>query len=58
MIVNLYERDQGIGAHIDSLNYGNMIITISLLADTVMTFSNKGTEIGVYLPRLKQAKQS
>jgi alkylated DNA repair dioxygenase AlkB len=55
MIINLYERNQGISSHIDNLAYGDTIITISLLADTVMTFSRYGEIVNVYLPRFSMA---
>ena len=51
IIINLYERNQGISAHIDKLDYGDLIITISLAADTIMTFSRDGVEVNIYLPR-------
>jgi alkylated DNA repair dioxygenase AlkB len=38
-IVNEYTRNQGIAPHIDSLSFGPIIISISLNADTIMTFT-------------------
>lgn len=39
-IVNEYTRNQGIAPHIDNLSFGPIIMSISLNADTVMTFTH------------------
>lgn len=43
VIVGEYTRNQGIAAHVDSLNYGPVIVGVSLGEDTVIKFRNKQT---------------
>lgn len=50
-IVNEYYRNQGISPHIDREQFGPNVISVSLLEDTVMTFSNGSISYDVYLPR-------
>jgi len=52
-IVNEYHRNQGISAHTDSTEFGPVVVTISLLEDSVMIFTHKsdGRSEEVYLPR-------
>lgn len=50
-IVNEYSRNQGISAHIDSTSFGPVVITISLLEDNVMTFSDGNNSYDIFLPR-------
>ncbi len=49
-IVNEYTRDQGISAHTDSPVFGPVIMSISLLSPTVMTFTRGESKILVDLP--------
>lgn len=55
IIVNEYLRNQGIGAHTDAPGYDEVITTLSLLDDCVMTFRNpsnsKLSPVNLYLPR-------
>ena len=51
-IVNEYLADQGISAHIDSHTFGKRIISVSLNADAVMTFTRGTEQIDIFLPRL------
>lgn len=44
-IVNEYYYNQGIAAHIDNRQFGNVIITISLNADAIMNFTRDITKI-------------
>ena len=48
-IVNEYNRDQGIGAHIDLLGFGPRIISLSVGADTNFIFKNYQTKESVTL---------
>lgn len=50
-IVNEYTRSQGIAPHIDNLSFGPIIISISLLADTVMVFTRNSEVFERLLPR-------
>jgi len=52
-IVNEYTRNQGISPHIDSPQFGPIVVTISLLENSVMIFTHKndGRSEEVYLPR-------
>lgn len=49
-IINEYTRDQGIASHTDSPVFGPIIVSISLLAPTVMIFSRGENRILVDLP--------
>ena len=49
-IVNEYMRDQGIASHTDSPVFGPVIVSVSLLAPTVMTFSRGDSRVLVDLP--------
>jgi len=51
VIVNKYERNDGITPHIDTPRYGEKIITLSLGDDCVMTFSREPHVYNIYLPR-------
>ncbi len=52
-IANEYYRNQGITPHIDNSQFGPSIVSVSLLEDTVMTFTHKDTSEShdVFLPR-------
>lgn len=52
-IVNEYRRNQGISPHTDSPQFGPIVVTISLLENSVMTFTHNsdGRTEEVYLPR-------
>jgi alkylated DNA repair dioxygenase AlkB len=50
VIINQYLRKQGISAHVDSLNFGPIIATISLGDEAMMIFKNKKTKETVSVP--------
>lgn len=50
-IVNEYTRNQGIAAHIDSLDFGEEIVGISLGDDTVMEFTNGSASYSILLEK-------
>lgn len=50
-IINEYLRNQGINPHIDKNIFGNTIVSISLLEDTIMKFTRENEVVPVFLPR-------
>ena len=46
VIVNEYTRRQGISAHVDSLLFGPVIISVSLLEPTIFYFTPKDPSVG------------
>ena len=51
IIVNEYKDGQGISSHRDALCFGPKILSLSLGADTVMTFTGGISSLDVKLPR-------
>lgn len=50
-IANQYMRNQGISEHVDALFFGDTVVSVSLLENTVMTFTTNDQTVNILLPR-------
>lgn len=50
-IANQYMRNQGITEHVDVLSFGDTVVSVSILEDTVMTFTMNDQKVDILLPR-------